>query len=323
MSKKSMLNEKRFWEIITYLTTIDQSKTFQDICSDLSITKSQLNSFIHFLKEVDYAFQLSLDQQSLRAPVESPVVKVEFTLLEWLQFQASFPHLQQLNEQPYFEGLQRKFAQLENEYSSLDLFAPMETLDEVMEVKKPKLITHTQYPQAEILSFIEESILEKQVIGLQLDEGKINLHPRKISCLNDGLSIIGEDCDDKGLVNINFAVIQNAYEQDLMNWKPVYSQFEVDEFVAAIKAIEGNLHRLVLKVHEREEFLVTLPHYYLENPCMVTNPQGDLIWAASVTPNEVIFKWLHHLGRSVEILDPQQMKKQYLEYCEGLLKKLA
>ena len=56
---------------------------------------------------------------------------------------------------------------------------------------------------------------------------------------------------------------------------------------------------------------------------MVTNAEGEHIWAASVEPSDEIFQWVYELGADVEILDPSAFKKEFLNYCEAKLKKLA
>jgi hypothetical protein len=56
---------------------------------------------------------------------------------------------------------------------------------------------------------------------------------------------------------------------------------------------------------------------------MITNPNGDLIWAAYVEPCEALYDWLITLGKRVEILDPIKFKDEYLTYCEEKLRKIA
>src|SRR5690606_40880888 len=104
---------------------------------------------------------------------------------------------------------------------------------------------------------------------------------------------------------------------------PKFSKFEIDEFVLGLRAIDENEIRLILKIYSIENFHLELKNQLISNPCMVTNPHGELIWAASVEPSEVIFEWILSLGESVEIIDPMSFKQSYLMYCESKLKKLA
>lgn len=325
MSTEQLLNEAKFWEILKYLTDLDYKKSFDEICSDLEISKRKLNSFISFLKEVNYHFEteeFESEGRKLCPPEYKPQIKLEFNLLEWLQFQAHFPVLASCEGKPFHSSVKSLLAKAENVYGEHDIFAPAAALEEILDANKPQVVNSGNLPQGEIISFIEESILEQNVLSIKTNNKNHMIYPWKIVYLDGELSLIGEGVSDKCLVNLTIDSITNVFE-DETTWKPVYSKIEVDDFIASIRAITDNEVRLVLKVYGRDNFDKSIPHHHLGKPCMFTNPDGDFIWAASIEPNEAIFEWINQLGSDIEILDPVDFKKEYLSYCENKLKKLA
>lgn len=319
-----MLDQAKFWKVIKYLVQLDHKKGFEDICSDLNINAHQLNSFVSFLKEVSYEFDHFTDgeQRLLCPPNEKPKITLEFNILEWLQFQAHFPALADFKQKPFHEDFVSKLSLIEQEYAHHDLFAPIETLDELMQLKSPSIVEGGVLPQNEVISFLEEAILDKDVLNLQWNDKNLLVYPRKIVFLDGELSLVAEGLNDKCLLNMNLASISQVYDEDI-EWQPQFSKIEVEDFVNSIRAISENEIRLVLKIYNRERFDSGLLHHHFGNPCMFTNPEGDFIWAASIEPTDEVYEWLSTMGTDIEILDPIDFKKEFLNYCELKLKKLA
>lgn len=324
MSSQSMLDQEKFWEVVKYLVELDHKKSFENICEDLSISQRQLNSFVTFLKEVSYDLDHYTDDgiRLLCPPTEKPTIKLEFNLLEWLQFQAHFPVLSSCEDKPFHDEFVNKLALAEQEYGQHDLFAPIETLDGIMDMQSPQIAEVGVVPKNEVISFIEESILEEDILNVQLEDKQMIIYPRKIVYLDGELNLVAEGINDKCLLNMNIDHIKQVHEEQ-MEWTPLFSKIEIEDFVSSIRAISENEIRLVLKIYNRDRFDTGIEHHHFGKPCMFTNPEGDFIWAASVEPNEQIYDWLSELGTDIEILDPIDFKKEFLKYCEGKLKKLA
>lgn len=324
MSSQSMLDQARFWDIIKYLVHLDHKKNFDEICNDLNISGRQLNSFVSFLKEVNYEMDHYTEGEirQLCPPTEKPNITVNFNILEWLQFQAHFPTLSTCDGKPFHEDFVAKLSELEQENIQYDLFTPMETLDGIMEMQTPKVVENGMIPKNEIIAFIEESIIDNDVLNIQLSDKNFLVYPRKIVFLDGELSLIAEGLNDKCLLNIGIDSINQVHDEDV-EWTALFSKLEIEDFVSSIRAISENEVRLVLKVYNREHFDNGVPHHHFDRPCMFTNPDGDFIWAASIEPTQEIHEWLSDLGSDIEILDPIDFKKEFLNYCEGKLKKLA
>ncbi len=177
--------------------------------------------------------------------------------------------------------------------------------------------------QQQMIYNLEAAIQERQLIGLATVEGReYVLVPCKILHLEGQLSLIAEDFEDHCLTVVPLKEVHEYRE--LQKGAPVkVTTFEVEEFIAAIRAMNERETRLILKIHDPQSINLFPDHHFLGKPCMITNPQGDLIWAAYVEPCESLFEWLMTLGKHVEILDPLNFREEYLIYCEEKLRKIA
>jgi hypothetical protein len=146
--------------------------------------------------------------------------------------------------------------------------------------------------------------------------------PCKVIHLEGRLSLIAEDMNDHCLLVV--PMIELMELTTIQSTKsPRVTAFEVDEFIVAIRSMSEKETRLILKIHDPQSVNLFPNHHFLGKPCMITNPQGDLIWAAYVEPCDDLFEWLISLNGNVEILDPTKFKDDFLMYCEEKLRKVA
>jgi hypothetical protein len=140
--------------------------------------------------------------------------------------------------------------------------------------------------------------------------------------LEGQLSLICEEFDDHCLMIISVKQIQLIQLKESTRQSRV-SYFEIEEFIAAVRAMNDKETRLILKIHDPQSVNLFPDYQFLGKPCMITNSNGDLIWAAYVEACEPLYEWLLSLGSNVEILDPNKFKADYLSYCEAKLRKIA
>lgn len=177
--------------------------------------------------------------------------------------------------------------------------------------------------QQNLVSHLEQSIQGKQLISLTTnDEKSYQLHPWKVIHLEGELSLIAEDNNDHCLIIVPMKDVKNFEALPSLSL-PKVTVFEVEEFITAIRAMNERETRLVLKIHDPQSTNLFPDHHFLGKPCMITNSNGDLIWAAYVEPCDALYEWLMTLGKNVEILDPVKFKEEYLIYCEEKLRKIA
>lgn len=176
--------------------------------------------------------------------------------------------------------------------------------------------------QSQVLK-LDEAVTKKKLVNISTVSGKnYNVFPCKIIHLEGKLSMIAEDCGDHCLVVLAINEVQAVTEIETSS-SPKVSVFEVEEFIAAIRSMNERETRLILKIHDPQSVNLFPDHHFLGKPCMITNPNGDLIWAAYVEPCDDLFEWLLTLGSNVEILDPGKFKDEFLMYCEEKLRKTA
>lgn len=177
--------------------------------------------------------------------------------------------------------------------------------------------------QQTMVKEIEEIIQDKKLLVLKTTEGKgFSLFPNRILHLEGQLSLIAEDTQDHCLSIITLKEI-SSFESVMTSSRPKVMPFEVEEFITAVRSMNERETRLILKIHDPQSTNLFPDHHFLGKPCMVTNPNGDLIWAAYVEPCEALYDWLMTLGKNVEILDPVNFREEYLDYCEEKLRKIA
>lgn len=170
---------------------------------------------------------------------------------------------------------------------------------------------------------LDEAVTKKELVCLTTTQGRhYQMFPCKILHLEGKLSLIGEDSSDHCLVVIPVNELLDVSHLESTS-APRVAAFEVEEFIVAIRHMNEKETRLILKIHDPQSVNLFPDHHFLGKPCMITNPNGDLIWAAYVEPCDDLFEWLLTLGTNVEILDPGKFKDEFLMYCEEKLRKVA
>lgn len=195
----------------------------------------------------------------------------------------------------------------------------------VMEMLRHLEISNEKFNQHQelLIKQLEKSIQDKNLVKTKSGDDKYyNLFPCRIVHLEGQLSLIAEDANDHCLV---ITPIKELTEVGIVAGSSggKVSAFEVEEFIAAVRSMNERETRLILKIHEPQSVNLFPDHHFLGKPCMVTNSNGDLIWAAYVEPCHALFDWLMGLGKNVEILDPVKFKEEYLIYCEEKVRKIA
>ena len=179
---------------------------------------------------------------------------------------------------------------------------------------------------AELQSYVkmlDEAVVQKQFVSLTTSAEKTyHVLPWKIIHLEGKLSMIAEDALDHCLIVLSLAEI--AFVNLVVSTSvSKVSAFEVEEFIVAIRSMSEKETRLILKIHDPQSVNLFPDHHFLGKPCMISNPNGDLIWAAYVEPCDDLFDWLLTLGNNVEVLDPGKFKDEFLSYCEEKIRKVA
>jgi hypothetical protein len=177
--------------------------------------------------------------------------------------------------------------------------------------------------QQGMIGQLDQAVAMKTMVKMTTNECKdYFIYPCRVLHLEGKLSVVAEDSHDHCLTIISLSEVHTMELTDAGSG-PRVTPFEVEEFISAVRAMNEKETRLILKIHDPESVNLFPDHQFLGKPCMVTNPNGDLIWAAYVEPCEALFEWLITLGKKVEILDPTKFRQEFLGYCEDKIRKIA
>jgi predicted DNA-binding transcriptional regulator YafY len=230
---------------------------------------------------------------------------------EWIQLYHILSHHQTI-ETSVVNSLKKKVTDNGPLKNVVELLTQLELWDQELNDFQQKMVHK-----------LDDAINEKKFLSLKTTEDKqYSVYPCKLVHLEGQLSLIAEDSQDHCLLIVplkdlkSFDLIPSTSEAKV-------TPFEIEEFITAVRAMNEKETRLILKIHDPQSTNLFPDHHFLGKPCMVTNPTGDLIWAAYVEPCGALFEWLMTLGKKVEILDPVNFKEEYLDYCEEKMRKIA
>jgi len=173
------------------------------------------------------------------------------------------------------------------------------------------------------MQLIESAIITKQCLLVENQKGKVmTLIPCKLTYLEGRMTLIAEEAHDHSLLAMELVEVKNikALAESKLARAGVH---EVAEFIRAIRSMNESEVRLVLKIRNPELFTLLPEYQFLGKPSLITNTEGDLIWAAWVEPCDELYEWLMTMEDQVEILEPSDFLMEYIVYCEQNSRKLA
>lgn len=295
------LDQRKYSQVFKYLVTMEKKTNVRTICRKLEVTANVVKEMVLLVDK--FNFKIEIDRRGKMTYLIPPKIKLpinfRFNIIEWLQ---NYDQLA-LKIQP---NLSQYDYQLKNFKSAIE----------------------EQTDSEDQLNFyidcFENAIMEQLTIKIKLSKKKkaVEVFPRKIAFIDKTLCVICEDLK-KGLLG-HFNI--NDIDDVVLSHRSYRAKFafkEIEKYISDLRSFAQSEIRLILKFNNREKIDSIPQHHFYKNPCVVTNPKGEYIWAASVEPCDNLYEWLSELGHDVEILDPRSFKKTYLEYCEEKLRRIA
>lgn len=173
------------------------------------------------------------------------------------------------------------------------------------------------------INLIEECLLDHSTLLLETPTKKImSLIPCKIAFLEGELSLVAEATHEHGLMALPLKEIINIKKSEKVKSARA-SSHEIAEFISALREMSETETRLVLKIKDPHQNKLLPDYQFLGKPYLVTNPDGDLIWAAWVEPSQELFDWLYEMRHTVEILEPGELVLDFAAFCEEKERKVA
>ena len=132
----------------------------------------------------------------------------------------------------------------------------------------------------ELVHKLDSAVASHQILTITTTEEKhYTVFACKVLHLEGHLTLISEDASDHCLMVIPLHNI-SACELASKTGAPRVTNFEIEEFIAAVRSMNEKETRLILKIYNPQAVNLFPDHHFLGKPCMVTNPEGDLIWVS-------------------------------------------
>lgn len=314
MSRLKSVDENSVCQRLNALSKLVEPKTSAQLAMEFGVSEDQIKLDIEVMKTYGVHLQseeIGQDLWVIPADVNEGVT-INFNQMEWSQLNEMVEEALTLPEMSKFHSFLGEFRKQYTFFSEFDQLVRESTNVENIDPEKNRFV-----------QFIEEAIITRSLIHIDIKDGKKKvIYPIKVIHLEGSLSMIGEDSHDHCLVVMSTSDLKRV-KVLAQPYRPQVTPYELEEFISAVRNMNEKETRLILKIHDPESVNLLPNHHFLGKPCMITNPTGDLIWAAYVEPCAALYDWLIELGKKVEILDPVQFKSEYLGYCEEKLSKIA
>jgi predicted DNA-binding transcriptional regulator YafY len=326
--KNKWLNSEKFWQTFCFLEEQREPINVPEMMMDLEVDEQTIHQALYLFHNlgVEFDYQTihtaegSVKNKVIIPPKNKPTIKLDLGLSEWIALQAHFPFFKDLDHQSFHQTLVEKLAKVEGENKQHDLFSVTPSASTC------SLEEHVNEEMEELFHMatkIEEAILEKAVLTLRLKPNSCkDVYPFRLVYIEDSLTLIAEDTVDRCLVAISLHDVLFVKDDWQKSYEGHFTNLEVNDFISGLRSVSDEEVRLILKFKGMDNFEFPYPYHFFGNPYVVTNGEGDQIWAASVEPTPIIYDWLLELGESVEVLDPSSFKKNLEAYQQNKVNSL-
>ncbi len=321
MLEKSMLSEEKFWNIVDGILNLNTTTQLDGILESFQINRFEFNCFYTFFKDLGVDINLELIDEKTFVSLDSPKnIEIDMTLGQWLKFQAHFPVMENLKLEPYNNELMQVLKNTDEKYQEANLFNSINNFEAIL--KNSKKLSLVDSLEKKHIGLIEEAIVTSKSIDAYFDTSLVSILPIKLLSISKELHLVFEISGKQILDVIKIDKITSltltSRDSDY-----AFTPTEVESFIKNLRELDSKEERLVLKVKDFNNFNREIKNEFFRNEVLVQNYSGDHIWAASIEPNDNLFEWLFSQGRSVEIISTESLKKEYLNFCQRKLKKLA
>jgi hypothetical protein len=288
MLRDSLYFDEHFWKTMEFIESLEHEIAINDLFGHFDMSKDDVDQILLFLESFGYEIKYcEIKMTKCLYPPDSGSNVGSLEKISSSQVENILKTTEKEAEQA------KEVAELENNYTDL--------------VHK-----------------LEKALKSEHICEFKLEDGlETSTYLHKIVYLEGMLSIIGEDINTKQIIAFGAHEIQDFETVEKHSYVRNFSSVEIDDFISAMRAIDGIEERLVLKVSSKLEGDITPKYIHLGKPFVTSNMEGDRIWVAHVEPSDELFEWLVALQDHVEIVDPASIKWGVLKYCEEKLKKAS
>jgi len=314
-----LLFKEEFWRVVGFIEgTFEDQPTLQ-VCQTLKVTREQFFSVLNHLKPlgVHVPCQLINEKETLLfSKKETNKIQIEFSLSEYLSLQMSFPHIDQgANSKGFFRPMFYKILELQNLYPEIDVVHLLEK-----EKSRSRSLLTLEENDLQKINELETAILIKRCVLISvMDEAiekKKKLYPNRLVFIDGKLNLVAEDIYDRSLLHFPITQIQSVQEISEEDYQGFSTNNQIDEFLIAIRGMNGDEVRLVLKLSPQREMDLLPEYHFFHKPFVTNNDRGDLIWTAYAEKSQALYQWLFEYQNDLEILSPLNVKQEFLDFCQ-------
>lgn len=299
--------EERFYKFLVSLEELRVKKEKLIFLSSIGISEDEYLEYISFLQQIN--IQVKFDENYVYPLEFKNSVKVEFSLSEWLSMQFIANSFGKEKGFPY-RLVKNKIEKVSTAHAQFNLIRSSY-------IKENHQVDHLP----NLIKKLDHSLVASETVAVHFKENKqCKLIPLRLVYIDGVLCLIGEELDEK---NLSYFAIEDIIRVDTISTESscTHSQIEVNDFIMHVRLINNSEERLILKIYSPTESDLLPKFHHLENPFVTSNPEGDMIWAATIEMCDDVYKWLYDMKDHIEILDPGHIRKEFAHYCE--LKKQA
>lgn len=301
MSQSSQEFNNSFWKFLVSVEELNEKRPLVEFCENLSINEATFLEFVLRVKKLNLTIKFDDDFIYPYSALES--VKIELTPVEWMSLQHVITQADQSLDDYAFKTISMKM-------SDLQMNLKKYTLNKKEVTKKAKVANSEA-----LINRLESAVMFRSNVKLHFkDNTNIHVYPHRLVFIEGVLCFVGESLSDHTL---SYYELENIDSIDAIaeNSTPLFSPFEINNFISNLRLVNGKEERLVFKIHGNEQLNLLPAHHHLGNPYVTTNGEGEMIWAASVEMCDDVYQWLYSMKEYVEILDPGHIRKEFAQYC--------
>ena len=312
MLTKSLLFNNNFWEIIALIARSDNQENLERVFKEVPLSHKELDQIFEFIQSFDFDIRIKRNGTShiIQIPCQKEKLQFILSFSDWLSLQYHF-----INSEPEAEQYFKKF--VTNKIEEIKLKFPGYNFFNFPDHKKPG----SDFP--ELRNMLGESFVESLEAcifdGLSLTANfrngqSIDLYPKRVLFIEDNLSLVGEDIHDKCLTYFSLRDLKSFQTLKDKKYKSNFTNLEINDFISQIRMMNGKEVRLILRVIPGEEVELNPPFHLMGNPCLITNFQGQKIYAATVEITDEFFNWYHENSQTLEIIEPIKIQEAYQDF---------
>ena len=261
------------WKKLIVLGQKQGSIRLSDLSQEIGLGEEETLVFLRQVFPVGIGVEIYHQDSQCWVDIDASAIQYMLPLspAEWMQLQQviSLVEPREVSNPEIYNSLKKKVTDNGPIKVVMELLQQLEIWDQQL-----------SEGQQAMISQLDQAVSIRGLLKMTTNDSKeYFVYPCRVLHLEGKLSVVAEDSRDHCLSIISLSEVHSLTPIQTAG-APKVSGFEVEEFISAVRAMNEKETRLILKIHEPGSLNLFPDHHFLGKPCMVTNPNGDLIWTA-------------------------------------------